>query len=292
MARRVMLIVNVNRPSAAATARQVEAGLQARGIEICDEHSTDPVELVLVFGGDGTILWASQFARDNDVPLLGVNAGHMGFLAEAEICSLDQVITSVAEETYTVEERMTLELDVYRPGQEPIQDWAINEAAILRTDLAHPAHLGVGVDGQGVSTYGADGIILSTPTGSTAYSFSAGGPVVWPDTEAVLMVPLAAHGLFTRPLLVGPHSQLEVSVLPDQWAPLEIWCDGIRCIETPAGTRIECRPSPRPVKLARISKTPFSARLVAKFNLPVTGWRHQNSEDVPSHPGHREAPTQ
>ncbi|MDO5722103.1 MAG: NAD kinase [Actinomycetaceae bacterium] len=276
MARRVMSIVNVNRPSAASTARYVENGLRAHGLEILHEDDTEPVELVLVFGGDGTILWSSPFARENDVPLLGVNVGHMGFLAEADVSSLDEVISSVATGSYTVEERMTLELEVHYPDGEITRDWAMNEAAILRTDLAHPAHLGVGVDGQGVSTYGADGIILATPTGSTAYSFSAGGPVVWPDTEAVLMVPLAAHGLFTRPLLVGPHSQLEVSVLSDQWAPLEIWCDGIRFQQAPAGTRINCRPSAKPVKLARISQTPFSTRLVAKFNLPVSGWRHQN----------------
>lgn len=278
MTRRVMSIVNVNNPTAAETARHVQAGLLAHGIKVVDEHHLDPVELILVFGGDGTILWASTHARERGVPLLGINLGHMGFLAETELTSLDSVIEKVAAGDWEVEQRMTLELDVHLPGQPPRHDWALNEAAIMRTDLAHPAHLGVGVDGHGVSTYGADGIILATPTGSTAYSFSAGGPVVWPDTEAVLMVPLAAHGLFTRPLLVGPHSQLEVSILDDQWSDLEIWCDGIRCLKAPAGTRITCRPSELPVKLARLEHTPFSARLVAKFDLPVSGWRKAESE--------------
>lgn len=273
MTRSVMLIANVNRADAVETAETVREGLQAHGIDVVDPDSDREVELVLVLGGDGTILWSAQQARERCVPLLGVNMGHMGFLAEAEISSLESMVDRVAEKDYFVESRMTLELDLHLPNGEVKHDWAINEAAIMRTDLAHPAHLGVGVDGQGVSTYGADGIILSTPTGSTAYSFSAGGPVVWPDTEAVLMVPLAAHGLFTRPLVVGPHSELEVSVTKEQWADLEVWCDGIRCITAPAGTRILCRPSEIPVKLARLSDTPFSARLVAKFDLPVKGWR-------------------
>jgi NAD+ kinase len=273
MTRAIMMIDNHNREEAAENAEVVREGLQQHGIDIVDVDSDREVELVLVLGGDGTILWAAQHARERGVPLLGVNLGHMGFLAEAEVSSIRSLVERVAARDYAVEERMTLELDLEMPDGEVKHDWAINEAAIMRTDLAHPAHFGIGVDGQGVSTYGADGILLSTPTGSTAYSFSAGGPVVWPDTEAVLMVPLAAHGLFTRPLVVGPNSELEVSITKHQWADLEVWCDGIRCITAPAGTRILCRPSSNPVKLARLSDTPFSARLVAKFDLPVSGWR-------------------
>ncbi|MDO5049687.1 MAG: NAD kinase [Actinomycetaceae bacterium] len=273
MTRAIMMIVNQNRAEAAETGDIVRRGLRGRGIDVVDSDYDKDVELVLVLGGDGTILWSAQHARARGIPLLGVNMGHMGFLAEAEVNSLTSLVDRIAERDYEVEERMTLELDLEMPDGEVKHDWAINEAAIMRTDLAHPAHFGIGVDGQGVSTYGADGIILSTPTGSTAYSFSAGGPVVWPDTEAVLMVPLAAHGLFTRPLVVGPNSELEVSVTKHQWADLEVWCDGIRCITAPAGTRILCRPSNIPVKLARLSDTPFSARLVAKFDLPVSGWR-------------------
>lgn len=273
MARSIMMVVNANREDAEISAKQVRAALEGYGISVVEPDSEESVELVLVFGGDGTILWAAQHARALGVPLLGVNLGHMGFLAEAEVSSIQTLAARVAAANYAVEERMALELDVEMPNGEVRHDWAINEAAILRTDLAHPAHFGIGVDGQGVSTYGADGIILSTPTGSTAYSFSAGGPVVWPDTEAVLMVPLAAHGLFTRPLVVGPNSELEVSITKHQWADTEVWCDGIRRITAPAGTRVLCRPSETPVKLARLSDTPFSARLVAKFDLPVSGWR-------------------
>ncbi|MDU5231660.1 NAD kinase [Actinomyces sp.] len=277
--RSIMMIVNEKREDAAKLASQVQVALKEREIAVVGAESDRDVELVLVFGGDGTILWSAQAARERSIPLLGVNLGHMGFLAEAEVSSLESLVDRVAAADYAVEERMTLELDVQMPDGSVQHDWAINEAAIMRTDLAHPAHFGIGVDGQGVSTYGADGIILSTPTGSTAYSYSAGGPVVWPDTEAVLMVPLAAHGLFTRPLVVGPNSELEVSILKQQWADIEVWCDGIRRITAPAGTRILCRPSKVPVKLARLSDTPFSARLVAKFDLPVSGWRRLGLEE-------------
>lgn len=280
MTRTVMSIVNLNRDTARETAERVRQGVKKYDIKVVDERSTEPVELVLVFGGDGTILWAAQYAREFGVPLLGVNIGHMGFLAEAELDSIETLIERVAARDYTVEKRMTLELDVFVPGTEVQHDWAFNEAAVMRTDLAHPAHMGVGVDGQGVSTYGADGIILSTPTGSTAYSFSAGGPVVWPDTEVMLMVPLAAHGLFTRPLILGPHSEIELSVNEEQWSDLEIWCDGIRCITAPSGTRILCRMSETPLMFARLSDTPFSTRLVAKFDLPVSGWRHSNGNGM------------
>ncbi|EPD30267.1 NAD kinase [Gleimia europaea] len=277
--RSIMMIVNDKREDAAKLASRMRTALEDREIAVVGADSNQAVELVVVFGGDGTILWSAQAARERSVPLLGVNLGHMGFLAEAEVSSLESLVDHVAAADYAVEERMTLELDVHMPDGSVQHDWAINEAAIMRTDLAHPAHFGIGVDGQGVSTYGADGIILSTPTGSTAYSYSAGGPVVWPDTEAVLMVPLAAHGLFTRPLVVGPNSELEVSILKRQWADIEVWCDGIRRITVPAGTRILCRPSKVPVKLARLSDTPFSARLVAKFDLPVSGWRRLGVEE-------------
>lgn len=275
MTREVLAIINPFRADAVTTAELVKKGLAEYGITLTEDLTATEVELVLVFGGDGTLLRAAETARKIDVPLLGVNIGHMGFLAEAELDSLEQLIACVAAQQYQVEERMTLQIEVSAPNQPSISDWALNEVSIMHTDLAHPAHFGVGVDGHGVSTYGADGILVATPTGSTAYSFSAGGPVIWPDAEAFLMVPLAAHGLFTRPLVLGPSAKLEISVLEEQRADLEIWCDGIRSYTVPAGTEVVCTKSETPVKLARLNDTPFSARLVAKFNLPVDGWRNR-----------------
>ncbi len=284
--RRVLTVTNVKRVATTALRERVARGLNERGIEVIDvtdlntdddgipTQPLDGVELVLVFGGDGTLLWAAQIARRVGVPLLGVNGGHMGFLAEAEETNVNSVIDAVARRLYSVERRMCIDVEIHC-GEGVISDWAVNEAAVLRTDLAHPAQLGLSVDDHAVSSYGADGMIVATPTGSTAYSFSAGGPVVWPDTEAMLLVPLAAHGLFTRPLVVGPHSVVDVTILEDQWAPLELWMDGIRRYTVTGGDRIVCRRSTEAMPFARICDTPFSARLVAKFNLPVRGWKNE-----------------
>ena len=168
---------------------------------------------------------------------------------------------------------MTLDVTMERPDGSKADDWALNEAVVMHTDVAHPVHFALVVDGQEVSTYGADGMILSTPTGSTAYSFSAGGPVVWPDTEAIVVAPLAAHGLFTRPLVVGPSACVEIVVLDDMWTAPEMWCDGLRRMTVPAGGVVQARVGSSPVQLVRVDDTPFSARLVRKFNLPVRGWR-------------------
>lgn len=285
MNRTVLRVVNTYREDALHTADYVCQGLRDYSIDITEDPTHPQIELMLVFGGDGTILGAAETARELGIPLLGVNIGRMGFLAEAEVDSLDQLIESVAKGAYDVEERMTLHVQIVSPTGETIVDWALNEAAITHSDLAHPAHFGVGVDGHGVSTYGADGILVATPTGSTAYSFSAGGPVIWPDTEAFLMVPLAAHGLFTRPLVLGPSAQLEISVLKDQRDRLQIFCDGVRHHQIEPGTKIVCTKSTKPVKLARLNNTPFSARLVAKFNLPVAGWSNATSNGLAKHPG-------
>ena len=128
------------------------------------------------------------------------------------------------------------------------------------------------VDGRPVSTIGCDGVVMATPTGSTAYAFSAGGPVVWPEVEALLMVPISAHALFSRPLVVAPTSVLAVEVL-DRAGSGVLWCDGRRTLELPPGARIEVRRGSEPLRLARLNTGPFTDRLVAKFQLPVTGWR-------------------
>ena len=180
---------------------------------------------------------------------------------------------ALSERGFTLERRMTLDVTMERPDGSSASDWALNEAVIMHTDVAHPVHFALVVDGQEVSTYGADGMILSTPTGSTAYSFSAGGPVVWPDTEAIVVAPLAAHGLFTRPLVVGPSACVEIVVLDDMWTAPEMWCDGLRRMTVPAGSVVRARVGSAPVQLVRVDDTPFSARLVRKFNLPVRGWR-------------------
>ena len=275
----VMLVRHINRPDALTAASAVEEELRSLGVEVVDERADRRADLVLAMGGDGTILAAAAHARHWDIPLLGVNMGHMGFLAEATGQDVSLIARRIAEGDFHLEPRMTLDVEIRTPDGDVTRDWALNEAVVIHTDLAHPVHLALAVDGQDVSTYGADGIILATPTGSTAYSFSAGGPVVWPDTEAVVMAPLAAHGLFTRPLVVGPSSILEVVVLEENWTSSDVWCDGLRRTSVPPGTVVSTRVGARHVRLVRLDATPFSARLVERFNLPVRGWRANTRQD-------------
>jgi NAD+ kinase len=238
------------------------------------EHTQEEhIELVIVLGGDGTILRAAELTRDRPVPLLGVNLGHVGFLAESERDDLGYTVTRALAGEYTVEERMTLSVRAKVGDEVVYESWALNEATVEKAERERMLEVVVEVDRRPLSTFGCDGIVMSTPTGSTAYSFSAGGPVVWPSVEALLLVPLSAHALFARPLVVGPESSLAVEILQRTEASAVIWCDGRRMFELPPGARVIVRRSPIPVRLARLHQAPFTDRLVNKFQLPVSGWR-------------------
>ncbi|WP_022867719.1 NAD kinase [Schaalia vaccimaxillae] len=274
MVENILVIWNTHRSQAIAAAQTAQREIEKRGLNVILPQDYERADFVLALGGDGTILAAANHARRHDAPLLGVNMGHMGFLAEGNANGIPDIVARIGAEDFKVDSRMTLDVNVQLPGGDTICDWALNEAVVMHTDVAHPVQLAFVVDGQDVSTYGADGIVLATPTGSTAYSFSAGGPVVWPDTEAIVMAPLAAHGLFTRPLVVGPSSTLEIVVLEETWSAPELWCDGARSSELPTASSVEVTVGKRPVRLVRLDDTPFSTRLVNKFNLPVRGWRN------------------
>lgn len=276
----------MHRADVQQAAERVRLHADQMGVELIDARKLSPngdnlpdfddatrPDLILTLGGDGTILGAAEIAHREDVPLLGVNFGHMGFLTETTADSLVSVVEQIARGDYEIDPRMTLDVRVVSPDGTTREDWALNDAVILHSDNAHPADFAFAVDGQVVSTYAADGIILATPTGSTAYAFSSGGPVVWPETQAIVMAPLAAHGLFTRPLVVAPNSNLEVGVLESNRVAPTIWLDGRRQFEVQPGSRIEITAGAEPIKLVRLDDTPFAARLVSKFNLPVTGWR-------------------
>ncbi|MBR7677704.1 NAD kinase, partial [Streptomyces daliensis] len=229
-------------------------------------------ELLVVLGGDGTLLRGAEFARASGVPMLGVNLGRIGFLAEAERDDLDKVVDRVATRSYEVEERMTLDVLVRNDGHVVHRDWAMNEASVEKASRERMLEVVTEVDGRPVSRFGGDGVVCATPTGSTAYAFSAGGPVVWPEVEALLMVPISAHALFAKPLVTAPDSVLAVEVQPATPNGV-IWCDGRRSVELPAGARVEVRRGAVPVRLARLHHASFTDRLVAKFALPVAGWR-------------------
>ncbi len=237
-----------------------------------DEEAADGAELVVVLGGDGTILRGAERARHGDVPLLGVNLGHVGFLAEAEREAVDDVVRAIVERQWHVEERTALDVAVLVGGRIVHRTWALNEVSLEKAARERMVDVLVGIDGRPLSRWGCDGVVCATPTGSTAYAFSAGGPVVWPEVEALLVVPISAHALFARPLVVSPHSVIALE-LPDESSAAVMWADGRRAIDLPPRARVEVRRSTQPVRLARLSPAPFTDRLVAKFNLPVDGWR-------------------
>lgn len=263
----------VMRPEELADIQGEYGALAAPAEALGDGVDFGDVELVMVLGGDGTILRAAELVREAEIPLLGVNLGHVGFLAESERADLEETVRWVADRSYTVEERTTIEVLVWQGDTLLGQSWALNEAAIEKANRERMIEVVMEVDGRPVSSFGCDGVVLATPTGSTAYAFSASGPIVWPEVEALLMVPISAHALFAKPLVVAPTSVLAVELLTRTEAAGVLWCDGRRSIDLPPGARVEVRRSEHPVRLARTHQTPFSERLVRKFELPIQGWR-------------------
>jgi NAD+ kinase len=261
-----------------------ELGLTGAKVVDHDEAAAQGCELVVVFGGDGTLLRAAELARPSSTPLLGVNLGHVGFLAEAERDALDETVDRVVASAYDVEERLTLDLTVTTDGKVIETGWALNEASVEKASRERMLELIIEVDGRPLSRWGCDGGVKATPTGSTAYAFSAGGPVVWPEVAALLLVPISAHSLFARPLVVSPDSVLAVEVLTGQGAGV-LWCAGRRTVDLPPGARIEGRRGTEKVRLARLHSAPFTDRLVAKFDLPVGGWRGRQGAQNPGRGG-------
>ena len=304
--RTMLVLAHTGRENALSSARQAINQLTAAGVAVrvteeeapalaCSGASVLPAgpaaaegaELVLVLGGDGSLLRAAELARPAGTPLIGVNLGHVGFLAEAEPDGLTETVDRLVAGDYRVEERMTLEVVVSDDGTEFARGWALNEVSVEKAARERVIEVIVEVDGRPLSRWGCDGVVCATPTGSTAYAFSAGGPVVWPEVEALLMVPLAAHALFARPIVVSPRSVIAVELVDGRGESggheadhAVIWCDGRRKLRLPPGARIEVRRGTLPVLLARVHGDPrgeFTGRLVAKFGLPVKGWRGRSS---------------
>ena len=291
--RRVLLVAHTGRDEARDVARSFTKALTAHGIvvrllpeEAGDlaldtgdgvEIATEPdpsrgCELVVVIGGDGTILRAAELTHEVCTPVLGVNLGHVGFLAEAEYDDLDSTIDAVVQRRYTAEDRLTLDVAVYRDGELITRTFALNEASVEKAARERMLEVVVEIDGRPLSRWGCDGVVCATPTGSTAYNFSAGGPVVWPEVEALLLVPISAHALFARPLVVGPASQVTVHIDPAGHHAV-LACDGRRICAVPPGARVLMHRGERPVDLVKLRDQPFTDRLVRKFSLPVHGWR-------------------
>lgn len=290
--RTVLLVTHSGRSSAVAIARDVARGLTAAGLtvrvpadELADLTSDDPelpvqvwhpgscgCEIIVVVGGDGTILRAAEFAVAADVPLLGVNLGHVGFLAEVESDAAADVVAAVVAREYRVEERLAVDVRLLQDGQEQWRSFALNEASLEKTSRRQMIEVLLSIDNHPLSRWGCDGVVVATPTGSTAYAWSVGGPVIWPTVTAMLVAPISAHALFARPLVVDPERTVALDLALDSQGAV-LTCDGRREVLVPSGARVEVTALERPVRFARLHRADFTDRLVAKFHLPVDGWR-------------------
>ena len=254
------------------------AALGAAQPEGSTAYSGEDLDLVMVLGGDGSILRAAEIVNGNPAPILGINLGHVGFMTEAERSEIPAVLDAVAAGNFSTSERTTLEVKVWQEGKEVFSSWAINEVAVEKSARERMLEVVLEIDARPVSSFGCDGVLVSTPTGSTAYAFSAGGPVVWPNVEAFVVVPLSAHALFARPLVIDPESTVAVEVLRRSPGSGVLWCDGRRTFDLGPGARIEVAKRPVPVKMVVLDNAPFADRLVRKFSLPVSGWRGPEAE--------------
>jgi NAD+ kinase len=292
-----LLVVHTGRKGAVSAARDLADRLGAEGWTVraladeadalhCDavkpvsagEAPADSADLVVAFGGDGTLLRAAEYARPAGAALLGVNLGRVGFLAEADRADLDVTVERILNQSYGVEDRLTLDIAVVRDGTVVAQEWALNDVSVEKAERERMLDLVVEVDGRPLSRWAGDGLVCATPTGSTAYAFSAGGPVVWPSVQALLLVPISAHALFARPLVISPDSRIAVEVLPGPGGGLA-FCDGRRTIPLQTHDRVEIVRGKLPVRLVRLHAAPFTDRLVSKFRLPVRGWRGRPEDD-------------
>ncbi|HJQ02739.1 MAG TPA: NAD kinase [Jatrophihabitans sp.] len=295
--RSVLLVVHCGRPDIRELARDLIQRLNAAGFQvrirsteaadlardipgrelgqvtlIDGSDGAKGTEVALVLGGDGTFLRAAEDGRAAGVPLLGVNLGRVGFLAETEVDALEATVTAIVDGAYTVEQRFTLRVTAALNGTVIAEDWALNEASVEKSTREKLLDVSVSVDDRPLLRFGCDGVICATPTGSTAYAFSVGGPVMWPDVEAMLLVPNAAHALFQRPLVVAPNSQIGIELIDEEHSGI-LSCDGRRTHDLPPGTKLRIERAEQTISIARPHRTPFGERLVAKFQLPVRSLR-------------------
>jgi len=279
--RNLLIVCNPLRKDAIAAAVQLQQKLSSTfgiytisdvdiaGVTNAQVDTLPEIEVGVVLGGDGTMLRAAEVAQERGIALLGVNLGHVGFLSEVENSKISEVIDALLEKSYVIDPRITLGYSVYRNGSLVDTGWALNEVTVEREE-ATMVELFLEIDNRPISRWGCDGLICSTPTGSTAYAFSAGGPIVWPEVDALVVLPISAHALFSRPLVIAPTSQIAV-VIESNEAFLS--ADALRKFDLLQGDRVVVTKNPRIIKLAHLKNTLFSDRLVAKFKLPVEGWR-------------------
>ena len=274
----VLLVIHPTRNAALTTAKDLTKLLKEKNLDVFatikldgakDFNDSSKVDLAVVLGGDGTMLRAAEIFRGKKLPILGINLGHVGFLAEIERPSLSDIASAITAGSFEIEERMSLSYQLLRGGKVLQSGWALNEVTIERNDH-QMIDLFVQIDHRPLSRWWCDAVICATPTGSTAYAYSAGGPVVWPEVDALVLLPLAAHALFTRPMVISPKSEIVIDIESDS---ADLNADGIRRTKLQKNDRVVLTSDKEDVLLAHIKPAAFADRLVAKFKLPVEGWR-------------------
>jgi len=269
--RSILMLINPSREEAKGASEAITKSLSTAGIDVhtpADSKIPD-VEVVLVLGGDGTILRGAEYALERKVPLLGINLGHVGFMAEVDTFIFSEVAQSIIDKDYVLDERMLLTFQVKRGNKVIEQGWALNEVSVERKSTTM-LELFVQIDDRPLSRWGCDGIICATPTGSTAYAFSAGGPVLWPEVQALVLLPIAAHALFAKPMVIAPSSTIGIAI---ESADASLSADALRKINLQKNDHVELTKNTDKVVLAHLKSTVFTDRLVAKFKLPIEGWR-------------------
>ena len=269
---RIAFYVHPTRPEAAALAERATAWLTSRGHEVVaalaadGTVSVDGADLLVSLGGDGTLLRAVDAALDHSVPVLGVNLGLLGYLTEIEPAGLEHALERFLDGRYEVEERMTLAVTVHGPdGRALASVHALNEATVEKTVPGHTVRVAASIDDRPFVTYAADGLLMATPTGSTAYNLSARGPLLSPRLRAIVLTPVSPHMLFDRPLVLDASQHVHLEVLGPRPAVLVV--DGITVCTLESGATLDCREGERPARLVTFGSRDFHAILRAKFHL-------------------------
>lgn len=284
--KRAAVVLHGSRASAAELGRTLVAELAARDVAIVAlpedaerlgapaiatpaEKLADDAELVFVLGGDGTMLRAAALVRERGTPLLGVNLGRLGFLTQVERDDLAGALEKIIDDGFDVEERMTLEGEVLSGDEVVERLWALNDVIVEKLSPGRLIKLGVAFADVPFTTFACDGLIIATPTGSTAYSFSAHGPVVSPDLDCLVFTPVSSHGLFDRSIVVAPHETISITVLPDPDA-VSLVIDGRKAIELTPGMEMRVHTGATRARLARVAAVPFWSLVRTKFGLRGT----------------------
>jgi NAD+ kinase len=283
VARTVGLVPHRDRPLAHQLAQATAAWLVANDVEVRVPAELAPaanleayaragaefasgLDLVIALGGDGTMLYAVQLVYPAPVPVMGVNVGILGYLSELEPTELEGWMPRLLAGDYEISERTMLAVDVESAGSARGTWYALNEAVVEKLRAGHLIYLDVSINGSVFTSYAADGLIVATPTGSTAYSFSAGGPIVSPDLRCTVLTPISPHMLFDRSLVLAEHEEIAFVVAKGRNVALTI--DGRELGELCSGDRVRCRVAPEPLRLVSVRARDFHQILKTKFSLP------------------------